>query len=209
MAFITRCWSKARAELSALLACALLGGAVSLHAQPVAVDVSQLELRRNGETVELNVGLRFELPGPVQDALNKGLPVIFVAEADIYRERWYWLDKRVASAQRQMRLVYQPLTRRWRLSIGSGPGRLGESAGAALGQTFDSLDEALALIRRFVGWRIAEFAALEAGSTHRLDFRFRLDTAQLPRPLQIGTLGESDWVLAASTSRRLQPESLK
>jgi hypothetical protein len=197
MAFITRCWSKARAELSALLACALLGGAVSLHAQPVVVDVSQLELRRNGEAVELNVGLQFELPGPVQDALLKGLPVIFVAEAEIYRERWYWLDKRVASAQRQMRLVYQPLTRRWRLSIGSGPGRPGE-AGAAL-----------ALIRRFVGWRIAEFGVLEAGSTHRLDFRFRLDTAQLPRPLQIGTLGESDWVLAASTSRRLQPESLK
>ena len=208
MAFITRCWSKARAELSALLACALLGGAVSLHAQPVVVDVSQLELRRNGEAVELNVGLQFELPGPVQDALSKGLPVIFVAEVDIYRERWYWLDKRVASAQRQMRLVYQPLTRRWRLSIGSGPGRPGE-AGAALGQTFDSLDEALALIRRFVGWRVADFAALEPGSTHRLDFRFRLDTAQLPRPLQIGTLGESDWVLAASTSRRLQPESLK
>lgn len=181
---------------------------MSLHAQPVAVDVSQLELRRNGEAVELNVGLQFELPGPVQDALSKGLPVIFVAEVDIYRERWYWLDKRVASAQRQMRLVYQPLTRRWRLSIGSGPGRPGE-AGAALGQTFDSLDEALALIRRFVGWRVADFAALEPGSTHRLDFRFRLDTAQLPRPLQIGTLGESDWVLAASTSRRLQPESLK
>lgn len=208
MAFITRCWSKARAELSALLACALLGGAMSLHAQPVAVNVSELDLRRNGDMVELNVGLQFELPGPVLDALHKGLPVIFVAEVEIVRERWYWLDKRVASAQRQMRLVYQPLTRRWRLSIGSGPGRPGE-AGAALGQTFDSLDEALALIRRFVGWRVAEFAALEAGSTHRLDFRFRLDTAQLPRPLQIGTLGESDWVLAASASRRLQPESLK
>lgn len=181
---------------------------MSLHAQPVAVSVSELDLRRNGDLVELNVGLQFELPGPVLDALHKGLPVIFVAEAEIVRERWYWLDKRVASAQRQMRLVYQPLTQRWRLSIGSGPGRPGE-AGAALGQTFDSLDEALALIRRFVGWRIAEFAALQAGSTHRLDFRFRLDTAQLPRPLQIGTLGESDWVLAASASRRLQPESLK
>jgi len=181
---------------------------MSLHAQPVAVNVSELDLRRNGDMVELNVGLQFELPGPVLDALHKGLPVIFVAEVEIVRERWYWLDKRVASAQRQMRLVYQPLTRRWRLSIGSGPGRPGE-AGAALGQTFDSLDEALALIRRFVGWRIAEFGALEAGSTHRLDFRFRLDTAQLPRPLQIGTLGESDWVLAASASRRLQPESLK
>lgn len=207
MASITRYWRKARAELSALLACALFWGAASLHAQPVPVEIRQLELQRNGEAVELNASLQFELPGPVKDALNKGLPVIFVAEAEIYRERWYWLDKRVSVTQRQMRLVYQPLTRRWRLSIGSAPGRPGESA--ALGQIFDSLDEALALIRRIAGWRIAEFAELDPGSRHRLDFSFRLDTAQLPRPLQIGTLGESDWVLAVSTSRRLQPESLK
>ncbi len=208
MASITRCWRKARAELSALIVCALLWGAASLHAQPVPVEIRQLELQRNAEAVELNASLQFELPGPVKDALLKGLPVIFVAEAEIYRERWYWLDKRVGVAQRQMRLVYQPLTRRWRLSIGSGPGRPGES-GAALGQVFDSLDEAMALVRRIAGWRIAEFSELETGSRHRLDFSFRLDTAQLPRPLQIGTLGESDWVLAASTSRRLQPESLK
>ena len=208
MASITRCWRKARAELSALLVCALLWGAAPLHAQPVPVEIRQLELQRNAEAVELNASLQFELPGPVKDALLKGLPVIFVAEAEIYRERWYWLDKRVGVAQRQMRLVYQPLTRRWRLSIGSGPGRPGES-GAALGQVFDSLDEAMALVRRIAGWRIAEFSELETGSRHRLDFSFRLDTAQLPRPLQIGTLGESDWVLAVSTSRRLQPESLK
>ena len=208
MASITRCWRKARAELSALIVCALLWGAASLHAQPVPVEIRQLELQRNAEAVELNASLQFELPGPVKDALLKGLPVIFVAEAEIYRERWYWLDKRVGVAQRQMRLVYQPLTRRWRLSIGSGPGRPGES-GAALGQVFDSLDEAMALVRRIAGWRIAEFSELETGSRHRLDFSFRLDTAQLPRPLQIGTLGESDWVLAVSTSRRLQPESLK
>ena len=208
MAFITRCWRKTRAELSALLVCALLWGTAPLHAQPVPVEVKQLELQRNGEAVELNASLQFELPGPVKDALLKGLPVIFVAEAEIYRERWYWLDKRVGVAQRQMRLVYQPLTRRWRLSMGSGPGRPGES-GAALGQIFDSLEEAMALIRRIAGWRIAEFSELEAGSRHRLDFSFRLDTAQLPRPLQIGTLGESDWVLTVSTSRRLQPESLK
>lgn len=187
---------------------------LALWALPSAVraqhhgEVADLQLERTAEGLLLSAALQLELPEVVEDALYKGISMHFIAEAEVVRQRWYWSDKTVARATRFLRLNYQPLTRRWRLSIGSGPGRPGE-AGAALGQTFDSLDEALALIRRFVGWRIAEFGALEAGSTHRLDFRFRLDTAQLPRPLQIGTLGESDWVLAASASRRLQPESLK
>lgn len=202
-AFITHCWRRARADLSALLVCALCWAGLPLQAQPARVEVVQLEVQRNGEAVELGATLRFELPAIVQDALLKGVPVIFVEEAEVFRERWYWLDKRVAGAQRQMRLVYQPLTRRWRLGMGSA------ESGAALAQTFDSLEEALGVIRRVAGWRIAELSELEAGSRHRLEFRFRLDTAQLPRPLQIGTLGESDWVLTASTSRILPPGSLK
>lgn len=202
-AFITHCWRRARADLSALLVCALCWAGLPLQAQPARVEVVQLDVQRNGEAVELGATLRFELPAIVQDALLKGVPVIFVEEAEVFRERWYWLDKRVAGAQRQMRLVYQPLTRRWRLGMGSA------ESGAALAQTFDSLEEALGVIRRVAGWRIAEFSELEAGSRHRLEFRFRLDTAQLPRPLQIGTLGESDWVLTASTSRILPPGSLK
>ncbi len=202
-AFITHCWRRARADLSALLVCALCWAGLPLQAQPARVEVVQLDVQRNGEAVELGATLRFELPAIVQDALLKGVPVIFVEEAEVFRERWYWLDKRVAGAQRQMRLVYQPLTRRWRLGMGSA------ESGAALAQTFDSLEEALGVIRRVAGWRIAELSELEAGSRHRLEFRFRLDTAQLPRPLQIGTLGESDWVLTASTSRILLPGSLK
>ncbi len=202
-AFITHCWRRARADLSALLVCALCWAGLPLQAQPARVEVVQLDVQRNGEAVELGATLRFELPAIVQDALLKGVPVIFVEEAEVFRERWYWLDKRVAGAQRQMRLVYQPLTRRWRLGMGSA------ESGAALAQTFDSLEEALGVIRRVAGWRIAELSELEAGSRHRLEFRFRLDTAQLPRPLQIGTLGESDWVLTASASRILPPGSLK
>ncbi len=209
MAFITHCLRRARADLSVLMACALFGlwQPVALRAQPAVVEITQMDLSRNGDGVELAATVRFQLPPAVQDALYRGLPVIFVAEAEIYRERWYW-DKRVGGAQRHMRLVYQPLSRRWRLSVGTGPSS-GSDAGVALAQTFDTLDEALGVIRRVSSWRIADFAELETGSRHRLDLRFRLDIGQLPRPLQIGTLGESDWVLAVSASKRLQPESLK
>lgn len=209
MAFITHGWRRARADLSVLLACALFGlSPPVLHAQPAVAEITQMDLSRNGDSVELAASVKFQLPSAVRDALYKGLPVIFVEEAEIFRERWYWLDKRVGGAQRHMRLVFQPLVRRWRLSVGAGPAS-GSEAGVALAQSFDTLDEALGVIRRVSSWRIADFAELEAGTRHRLDLRFRLDIAQLPRPLQIGALGESDWVLAASASKRLLPESLK
>jgi hypothetical protein len=207
-AFITHCWKRARADLSVLFVCTLLAAL-----QPAAVqaetraEVTQLELARGGDGVELAASLKFDLPAAVQDALFKGLPVIFVEEVEVYRERWYWLDKRVGAAQRHMRLVFQPLIRRWRLSLGSGPGSTAELG--ALSQTFDTLEEALGVIRRVSGWRITDFANLETGAEHRVEFRFRLDVAQLPRPLQIGALGESDWVLDARASRRVKPEHLK
>ena len=209
-AFITHCWKRARTDLSVLMACALLAALqpLALHAQTGGAEVTKLEIARNGDGVELGASIKFDLPAAVQDALLKGLPVIFVEEAEIYRERWYWLDKRVGSAQRHMRLVFQPLIRRWRLSVGAGPGSNSE-LGVSLSQTFDTLEEALGVIRRVSGWRIAEFGDLEAGARHRVEFRFRLDLTQLPRPLQIGALGDNDWVLTASASRRLQPESLQ
>lgn len=208
--FITHCWRRARAELSALLLCALasLFQPLPLQAQPAREKTIQMDLGRNGEGVDLAATVTFDLPTAVQDALYKGLPLIFVQEAEVYRERWYWLDKRVGGAQRHMRLVFQPLIRRWRLTIGSGPAS-SSGAGVALAQTFDTLDEALAVIRRVSGWRIANLGDLEAGTQHRFEFRFRLDVTQLPRPLQIGALGESDWLLSVSASKRLAPESLK
>ncbi len=192
-----------------LLLCALAAlQPASVRAQPVLAEVSQLDLSRNGDGIELVAAVKFELPPAVRDALYKGLPLIFVQEAEVSRERWYWLDKRVGGGQRHLRLVYQPLIRRWRLTVGTAVAR-GSEAGVALAQTFDTLEEALGVIRRVSGWRIADVADLENGTRHRFEFRFRLDISQLPRPLQIGALGESDWVLAASASRRVLPETLR
>ncbi len=141
-------------------------------------------------------------------ALIKGVPLIFVAEADIVRERWYWTNKKVSSAARHLRLSYQPLTRRWRLTIGSGQGGTAE-LGMALNQSFDTLAAGLAAVQRISRWKIAETAAVEPGQKHRLYFSFRLDTTQLPRPLQIGTLGQSEWSMSVSASRPLGAEGGK
>ena len=183
-----------------LMACA---GPVAL-----AAEVAQLKMERSDESVYLSAAVKFDLPTVVEDALLKGIPMFFVAEADIYRDRWYWYDKRVTTATRTMRLAFQPLTRRWRLNI--LPGAISVTGlRASLSQNYDSLPEAMTAIQRISRWRIADAAEIEAASRHNVEFRFRLDLSQLPRPFQIGVAGQRDWAIAVEESRQLLAEPIR
>jgi len=174
----------------------------------VSTDITQLRLERSEDEWHLSAQLQFEIPPVVEDALLKGIPMVFVISADVLRERWYWYDKRVLSTERQMRLAYQPLTRRWRLNVSSGPATA-SGTGLALNQSFDALPQALSAIKRIAKWRVADVAELESAAKYKLDFRFKLDLGQLPRPFQIGALGQSDWDIAAGVLTPLVAESGK
>jgi hypothetical protein len=209
MVFITHCLKKSRLELSGWLAvCFLLFASVQVRADVPAAEVTQLRLERVADALQVSATLRLDLSGTVEDALQRGVPVFFVADADVFQERWYWADKKVLSAQRHFRLVYQPLTRRWRLAV--APNLIVSSGtGLALTQVFESLPEAIAAIGRISGWQIGSMAELSELARHRIEFKFRLDVSQLPRPLQIGVLGQSDWILQTMSSQRFVPDSLK
>ncbi len=191
-------WAESWALRLVWLCVLLLALAAPLRAEPT--DITALRVDRTPDAVLLTAQLRFPLPDAVESALLKGIPVFFVAEAQLLRDRWYWYDKEVATATRYMRLSYQPLTRRWRLLVSGAP--LG-NAGIALGQTFDSVGDAIAAVQRISGWKIA--GAIDADADHRyyVTLRFRLDTSQLPRPLQIGLAGQPDWDITAARSMRL------
>ena len=173
--------------------------------QPVsAAELSQLKVERADDGVYLTAYVEFDLPPVVEDALMKGIPMFFVVEADIYQNRWYWSDRRVASATRTIRLAFQPLTRRWRVNIFTGV--VNNSAGlrATLNQNYETLPEALSAVQRLSRWRIADNAEVEPDVVHKFEFSFRLDLSQLPRPFQIGVAGQRDWNIAVQVNERLQ-----
>ena len=177
-------------SLRLLLAWFLMFGAWA-HAQ-VTTEITQLRLERAEDEWLLSAQVQFEIPSAVEDALVKGIPMVFVVSAEVLRERWYWYDRRVTFAERHMRLAYQPLTRRWRLNV--SPGAIASTgAGLALSQNFDTLAQALVAIKRIAKWKIADVSDLDASTKYKLDFRFKLDLGQLPRPFQIGAIGQSDW----------------
>lgn len=195
-----RRWSW-RGLLGLVMAVCWAGAALAVDPSPP--EISSLRVERTDDGVYLSVQLNIELPAVVEEALYKGVPISFVSEADIYRDRWYWYDKRVATATRSVRLAFQPLTRRWRISVTSGT-IAGPATGMALSQQFDNLNDAFGAVRRIVRWKIAEASDVSADSRHNIDYRFKLDLSQLPRPLQIGVLGKNEWNI--SVERNVRPE---
>ncbi len=164
-----------------------LAPAPTRAADPPAL--AAFELAQDDEGVSLTYTLNFELSRSVEEALSKGVPLYFLAEAEVYRERWYWRDKRVAHATRLWRIAFQPLTSSYRVTFGG------------LNLTYNSQAEALAAMRRTVRWKVAEVGQIEAGR-HYVEFSFRLDTSLLPRPMQIGISGQPDWSLSVERMQR-------
>jgi hypothetical protein len=154
------------------------------------ITLANFDIERSDDGVSVSFALRFDLPRTVEDALLKGVPLNFVAEAEIYRDRWYWLDRRVSRVTRTWRLAWQPLTRKYRVSFGG------------LHQQYDKLPDALAALRRVSEWKIADAGVWEEGSRHYVQFVYKLDTSLLPRPMQIGIVDQPEWTMQAERRQR-------
>ncbi len=205
MAFMTRCCTNVLPShlLRWVVVAALALASLSTWAQNA--ELTSLRVERNEEGLFLTARVGFELSPVVDDALRKGIPIHFVAEAEVLRERWYWYDREVASAQRHMRVAYQPLTRRWRLNTSAEP-IVSSGLGVSLAQNYDSLEEVISAVQRIARWKIASASDIDGDGRYMLRFRYRLDASQLPRTLQIGSVGHSDWVISVERRIELTPE---
>ncbi len=216
MAFITHCWKNCqRLETLALSGfhrakrmCVWLVAVCSLALPNMAladtpVELQALKLERQDSAIYLSANWRFDLPATLEDALLKGITLYFVTEVEVSQERWYVYNQRIAQAERHVRLFYQPLTRRWRVNISPQPFNV-SGLGMSLGQSYDSAEEAMGAVRRIVQWRIANAADYNPDAKQTISINFKLDLKQLPRPLQIGAAGQSDWNIGFSKTQRLE-----
>jgi len=216
MAFITHCWRNFPHPETLLLSCflrarqacvwivlALSLGLPSWAHADTAVELQAFKLERQDASLYMSANWRFDLPATLEDALLKGITLYFVTEVEINQERWYVYNQRLAQAERHVRLFYQPLTRRWRVNISPQPFNV-SGLGMSLGQSYDSAEEAMSAVRRIVQWRIASATDYNPDAKQTISINFKLDLKQLPRPLQIGAAGQSDWNIGFSKTQRLE-----
>lgn len=180
-----------RAWLMALVIC------FTGHAMADQPGIVSSGLVRTAQDLRLSVRLNLQATPEVEQALMKGVPMYFVWRAELFRDRWYWSDKRENAVSRTLRLAYQPLTRRWRLSVANEPdgGNSPSAINYALHQSFDNLSEALAVVGRVSNWRVADASHL-SDSDLRVLWLFELSLALLPRPFQLGMANNPDWDIA-------------
>ncbi len=135
------------------------------------------------------------------DALKRGVPLVFVAEFDIFKKRWYWFDEKIFGQARAVRLAYHSVAQQYRVTHGD------QQVNA-----FANLDEALAAALHLKQWalmptpgempltdRLQEIK--KAPDAYELRLRIRLDSGQLPKPLQVNALTNRDWNLSSDWVR--------
>ncbi|MEP7098925.1 MAG: DUF4390 domain-containing protein [Burkholderiales bacterium] len=172
-----------------VLALWLLGSPAARAAEP---ELTSFELTHGEDGVFLSYAVNLELSRSVDDALSKAVPLFFVAEVELFRNRFYWRDQRIGYAIRRWRIVFQPLTSTYRVTFDGG-----------LSQNYATRTEAFAAISRTARWKIAEGAQIDENSRQYVEFSFKLDTSQLPRPMQIGIGGEKDWAMSVQHTQKI------
>jgi hypothetical protein len=162
--------------------------APAVRAAEERIAVTEATLETEGEPdpgVFLNAQFGFDLPPALADAVTRGVAVYFVVDFEMSRHRWYWFDRKLADESINYRLSYSPLTRQYRLARGS------------LAQPFDTLEEALGLIRRVSHWKVVDAGVLHPDQRYDARVRLRLDTSLLPKPFQVNALTNRDWSLTS------------
>lgn len=174
--------------LKTLLALALFCCVGVAAAAEIEIHNPQLGLGDDGQLL-LDADYSFDFNARLEEAVNKGLALYFVAEFELTRPRWYWLDEKLVHASQTWRLTYHALTRQYRLTTGG------------LSQSFSSLDAALRVLSHMRNWQVADKDRLAAGESADAALRLFLDQSQLPKPFQIEALSTKDWTLGSDWKR--------
>jgi hypothetical protein len=163
-----------------MLAVLLAGCGVIAQQAPGSLSVRSAAVVANGNGVRLDLGLDCKLSGPMQDALDHGIPITL--RIDVRAGSWV---RTRAVATRRVELRYFPLSRRYQLRETDPNDVRSFSTPAYLIAALGSLRLGLP----------DDFSSLPAATP--LQVSARIDPAALPGALRLPALFEPAWRLAA------------
>jgi hypothetical protein len=182
---------KRRTALAALSTAALLAVLPAVARATEAFEVLRvaMEPSPDGEAWQLSADLSITLTPTLEDAVGRGITLVFVVDFEMLRPRWWWWDESAAVVSRAYRLTYHVLTRQYRVQVD------GVTTAHA------TLPEALDAIATLRNWRVMPRERLRAGQAYEGWVRLRLDASHLPKPLQLAAITDKDWSLQSLWKR--------
>lgn len=187
-----------RFHLLTLLSVAMFFASGVAFAQRAELMDVRLTLDEPGERPGLFVEAHYEfdIPAPLIDALHRGIALYFTYEFDISRKRWYWVDKDVAKSTFNIRLAFNPLTRRYAVSY------------SGISLNFDTLEETLPYVKNIRRWWVAT-SEVASKKDITVAVRFFLDTGKLPKPMQVVNHNSEEWTIESDWSPIAIPETIR
>ncbi len=156
------------------------------------IQIESFDLRKSAEGFQLDVLADITLNQTLEDALEKGVELVFRVNASIMEARWYWLDEEVSRCRVRFSLSYHALTRQYRLLLENG--QL---------QSFTSLGIALKTLGHQVNLPFREYTPLLSGHEYYLALQISLDISRLSKPFQMEWFNSEDWNLVSEKITRL------
>jgi Domain of unknown function (DUF4390) len=156
------------------------------------IPVKSALVRPADEAYVVDAEFDLTLTAPLEAALLRGTSLYFVLDSEVTRSRSFWFDQSIATEPSTRRLTYVPLTSSYRVDAG------GSLSGGA---SYATLDEALRQIRVIRGRPLIDKKNVRSGERYEVSLRLRLDTTQLPKPLQVNTLVSREWSLVSDWYR--------
>ena len=170
-----------------LIIIAFLGAPQLAWADGATIQSAKLEATEDG--YQLNAQIELSLTAAMEEAVRKGVPLYFTVEFELSRSRWYWLDQIIVRERRDRRVAFAPLTDQYRITV------------SGLSQNVASFDDVKRVLSRVRSWNVIDKGRLTPGEKYEAAVRFRLDTAQLPKPFQLNVLASKEWSLASDWYR--------
>jgi hypothetical protein len=185
------CKKKAKSTFKLAILLSLYIYSSIVNAEGILISKAGSHLVEDG--YELQADFKITLSPTIEDALLRGVSLNFISELTITRSRWYWFDSEIIQTEQQSKLTYNALTQQFRISRGT------------LFQSFPNLESALQVLGHQTSQPIS-ITSLSVGNGYITKLikgeakftayaQMRLDKTQLPKPLQVNALTNSEWNL--------------
>lgn len=170
-----------------LLAILVLLAATLARADEIEVRDVRIEPVEDGYALQADFA--FDFNPRLEEAVRGGVALYFAYEFELTRPRWYWFDEKTLVRRHTVKLSYHALSRQFRLAAG------------VVQQSFATLDEALAVLRRLRGWAVLDRSVALLDTSYDAAIRMRLDLGLLPKPFQVSALTSREWRLESPWRR--------
>lgn len=151
----------------------------------ISVENAQLHLR--DRVYALDTDITYRLTPKVLKTVQNGIPLVWMLHVQVYRERRYLWDERIADVLQRYRIRYHALMNIYQV--------LDENRGDA--SYFSTLPAALEAIGTIRGMPVPGLQVLNKDDHYRARIKMQLDREELPLPLRPLSYINSDWYLSS------------